>query len=437
MFAGVSKFDRYNNQTHTIKYCMIVFAHKKKVVFLLVFLAVLGLLSSCFGGLSGRNADNFGFDRQYVFQSGFTYSIADDIGQNVDNQLDNLEEENFEQILDELTDEQKNVFGSVDFAQKIKQLISGEGQLDFASVVDFFVLLLLDNLKSILPILASICGIAIASSLLLQFRGKDLNKPLGEIIHFACYAVVVVLVFSSVLQLVQMTSSTLNLLKQQMEIIFPLLLTIMAGLGANTSVGIYQPIVAVLCGGIMQLFLNIVLPLFSLTVVFGVVGNLSSSVKLSKMNDFLKNLFKYIIGFTFTIFSAVLAVSGIMAGSFDGVSIRATKYAIKTYVPFLGGYLSDGFGLIMASSILIKNAIGYSGLIVMLLTIASPLLKIFFFKLGLNLVAGLIEPVADSRVTNFVSQTAKNLSMLSSIILAFAFAYLVCVGLMMCTSNVL
>ena len=109
---------------------------------------------------------------------------------------------------------------------------------------------------------------------------------------------------------------------------------------------------------------------------------------------------------------------------------------MKSYIPILGGYLSDGFSLIMASSVLIKNAIGYSGLIIMFLTIISPILKIIIFKLGLSLVAGIIESVADKRVTDFISSISKSLTMLSSIIIAFSFAYLICTGLLMCSSNV-
>ena len=367
----------------------------------------------------------------------YNLDISDELNDIAKDQLDNLDEENFDDILDSFTKQQQGIFGQVDFTEKIKQLISGEGQVSFGDVISFILSLLVDNLTGIIPMLATICAIAIISNILLQIRGKSLNQPLGDIIHFACYSVIVLLVITSVLQLVQLTSNTLNSLKSQMEIAFPLLLTIMAGLGASTSVGIYQPIVAILCGAMMQLFLKIVLPIFSLSIIFGVIGNMSSSVKLTKMADFFKNLFKYVVGFTFTIFSGALAVSGIMAGSYDGVSIRATKYAIKSYIPIMGGYLSDGFSLIMASSVLIKNAIGYSGLLIMFLTIVSPLLKIFLFKLGLNLVAGIIEPIADNRVTSFISQTAKSLSMLSSVILAFSFAYFVSVGLMMCTSNVL
>lgn len=363
-------------------------------------------------------------------------SIADDLNDTINDELDNLDEENFDKLLDDLSQKQKEVFGEGSFSEKLKQLIGGEGQVDIASIFSLFLSLILDNLASIIPILATICAIAIISSLLLNIRGSSLNKPLGDIIHFACYAVIVVIVGTSVIELITLASKTLSSLKSQMEVAFPLLLTLMAGLGANVSVSIYQPLVAVLCGIMMQLFTSIVLPIFSLSIIFSIIGNLTNSVKMTKMSGFFKSLFKYILGFTFTIFTGFLAVSGIMAGSHDGVSIRATKYAIKSYIPIMGGYLSDGFSLIMASSVLIKNAIGYSGLVILFLTIISPLLKIILYKLGLKLVSGIIEPVADSRVTNFVSSTSKNLDMLSSIIMAFSFAYMICVGLMMCTSNV-
>lgn len=407
-----------------------------KTLYKKIFVIILLMLIFCLPILSNVHSQNI-VNIDNSMHIAVMCDVSNDIDKVVDDQLNGLDEEGFDNILDKLTQEQKDIFGQVNITEKIKDLISGKGLVGLGDVLSFVLSILIDNLKGILPILTTICAIAIVGNILLQIRGKTLDKPLGDIIHFACYTVVVLLVITSVLQLVQLTTSTLNLLKSQMEVVYPLLLTVMAGLGAGASVSIYQPIVAILCGVMMQLFLNIVLPLFALSTIFGVVGNMSSTVKLTKMADFFKNLFKYVIGFTFTIFSAILAVSGIMAGSFDGISIRATKFAIKSYIPFVGGYLTDGFSLIMASSVLIKNAIGYSGLVVMFLTIASPLLKIFLFKLGLNLLAGVIEPVADSRITSFISQTAKNLSMLSSVILAFTFSYLISVGLMMCTANIL
>ncbi len=407
---------------------------KKYIIFGFVFM----LMFSCFFCAKDSIKSNvFALQNTLSTIQTSTYlDISTDLQDQVDEQIKNLNTNQFDEILKDLGEKEKTIFNGESFFEKLQKIISGKEGFGFGEIIKLFLSLFLDNLSGIIPILALICAVAILSSILLQFRGKSMNKPLGDIIHFACYAVVVVLVLTSVFELVKITTNTLNSLKSQMEISFPILLTLMASLGAGSSVAIYQPLLAILCGIMLQIFSVIVLPIFSLTLIFSVIGNLTSSVKFNKLTKFLESTFKYIIGFVFTIFSGFMAISGIVAGSYDGISIRATKFAIKSYVPIMGGYISDGFSLIMASSVLIKNAIGYSGLIILFLTIISPLIKIVLYKLGLSLVAGIIESVADKRVTNFVSSTAKSLTMLSSIILAFSFSYLISVGLLMCTSNV-
>ncbi len=401
---------------------------KKYFVFVLIFVLIL----SCFF------CGNYFKKTDKVFASGVSsyLDISADLENIVDEQIDNLNGDEFDDILNNLGEKEKSVFNGKSFFEKLKDIIAGKDNFDFGNIIHIVLSLFLDNLSGIIPMLAIICAVAIISSILLQFRGKSLNKSLGNIIHFACFSIVAVLVLTAVFELVKITANTLNSLKSQMEISFPIMLTLMASLGAGSSVAIYQPLLAILSGVMAGIFSNIILPIFSLNLIFSVVGNLTETVKLSKISNFLNSLCKYIIGFVFTIFSGFMAVSGIVAGNYDGISIRATKFAIKSYVPIMGGYLSDGFSLIMASSVLIKNVVGYSGLIIMFLTIISPLIKIVLFKLGLSLVSGIIESVADKRITNFVSSTAKSLTMLSSIILAFAFSYLISVGLMMCTTNV-
>ena len=393
------------------------------------------LLAICFAVILSHNYKIIGNKKITCFST-YSLNIIDDLQNEVDTELDNLNTNQLDDLLSNLTEQQKSIFGDVSITEKIKNIINGSERFEIGDFFKVIVSVLFENLSGVIPILASICSIAILGSILVQMRGNKMNKSLADIIHFACYGVIVVLVFGGVVQLVNVASQTLNALKTQMEITFPILLTLMASLGSTTSVAIYQPMIAVLCGIMMQVFLKIVLPIFSLTLVFNVIGNLTSTVKLSKFSGFLSSLFKTIITFAFTIFASFLALSGIVASSADNISIRATKFAIKSYIPLIGGYLSDGFNLIMASSVLIKNAIGYTGIVVIFVTIISPLIKIYLYKLGLSLVAGIIEPVADKRVTEFVSTTSKSMSMLASIILAFSFAYIICVGLIMCSSNV-
>ncbi|MBO7527887.1 MAG: hypothetical protein J6T74_08390, partial [Clostridia bacterium] len=57
------------------------------------------------------------------------------------------------------------------------------------------------------------------------------------------------------------------------------------------------------------------------------------------------------------------------------------------------------------------------------------------FSLLMKLVSAILEPIADSRVTSFVSDVAKTISTLIAIILGVAFMYLIVVGLIMCLLN--
>ena len=86
----------------------------------------------------------------------------------------------------------------------------------------------------------------------------------------------------------------------------------------------------------------------------------------------------------------------------DTLSLRAARYVIGSYVPIVGGYISQGFDLVTASVLLIKNALGIGGVLAVLAVVLSPLLKLMALTLGLKLVAGIIEPVGDKRMASFV-----------------------------------
>ena len=170
--------------------------------------------------------------------------------------------------------------------------------------------------------------------------------------------------------------------------------------------------------------------------IFGIISNLSDSIKLDKFNSFINGLFKWCVGLVFTLFFAMFAIQGISAGKFDSLSIRTTKYTIKSYIPIMGGYLSDGMDLILASTILIKNSVGLVGLLMIISLILSPLLEIVIFSLVMKLISAILQPMGNTKTSNFLSATSKTITMLSTCIIAISFMFLVSIGLVMTTSNV-
>lgn len=362
-------------------------------------------------------------------------SAETDITNEVDKTLENIDFSGFDEIIKNMTNQDKSIFSNGSFLEKVKDLISGKTSINFSSIASAFFSILSNEILAIIPLLCTIIALGVLSSITNQANfSKD--KTVAEIVHFVCYAVIIMVVFNAVTGLVKVTYNTLNSLKGQMEIGFPILLTLLTSVGSVVSVSVYQPLVAILSGSLMTIFVNFIMPLFVFCLVFTVVGNLSSNVKLNKFSGLFQSIFKWTIGLVFTLFSAFLTIQGITAGSYDGLSIRTTKYAMKSYIPFVGGYLADGLNLILTSSVLVKNAVGMAGLFLLFSTIISPILKILLLKLVLSLSAGILEPICDKRVVDFLSGISKCLSMLIATICVAGFAYLITIGLIMCTSNV-
>ena len=294
-----------------------------------------------------------------------------------------------------------------------------------------------DNLLKFVPLLALIVVVSILCSFVGQLSPTGKTSSINKVVYFACFGIIIVLLSTTLKDVITNSSNTILSIQKQMEVIFPILLVMLTSVGGVSTSATMQPMVGILSSGVIYLFNAFVLPIFVFSVIFTIVGNLSNEVKLDKFNKFFSSLFKWVIGGIFTIFLAIIAIKGLTASSIDGISIKTAKFALKTYIPILGGYLSDGFNLILASSMLIKNAVGGVGLLLFLLTIIAPIVNLVVLSLGLKLVAAIVEPISDNKIPNFIYSVANLLTMLIVCLIAVAFMYLIVVGLFMLSGNIL
>ena len=370
-------------------------------------------------------------------QSAYSQSesdIEENLNEETESQLDDLDFSSLDEILKNLSSSQLSIFGEKSFIEKVRALLSGEYQ-DGTGLWQAIINVFLESLLSLMPIVALIVGISVLASMIQGLKPTG-GKSIGNLIHFVTYGVIVVVVLTIVVRMVSLTTNTITNLKSQMDCIFPILLTLLTAIGGEVSVAVYQPAMALLSSVILNFFTYILMPLFVFSVVINVISNLSNTVKLDKLASCFNSTFKWIIGFVFTIFTAFLSIQGITAGAVDGISIRTAKFAIRSYVPILGSYLSDGMGLILTSSNLIKNTVGGAGLFLLLATVLSPLIELVLFMLVLKFASGIIEPLGNKQVANFISSLSKSMVLLVVIIIGVSFVYFIMLGLVMCSANI-
>lgn len=352
-------------------------------------------------------------------------------------------------IQQDLSDQVNEGLGNLDFSQ-VEQVTSGyidnivdkvraiiNGDFDNAeSFLQMVLSLLGDSLSQLLPQLVSLFVVLVLVGLVRNTSGGFISQSTDNVVSFVGRTVVVLTLVSLFVDVFHQVDSVIAQLSLLAEVSMPILLTLVIANGSANLSAICQPSMVMFSGVIINVVQNVLLPLTLSATAFAFVSNLSQNVKVTKMSKFLNNMASCILGIMFTIFSAFTSVQGIVGASMDGVSYRMAKFTAKNYIPILGGYLSEGFDIVVASTTLIKNSFGVVLLLVLALMVIKPLLIILALNVGLQGVSALSEPISSDNCSSMFSGMCKSLTFLCALLIAVAFMFAILVIVAITCANV-
>ncbi len=351
--------------------------------------------------------------------------VTDDLTDNVSEGLENID-------FSEMDGVAQDFFGSV--ADKVQSIINGE--FDSAeSFWELFLSLFAEGLKNLMPQLASIFVVLVILGLIRKTNGGIISESTDSVISFVGVTVILLSVIYMIVDLYGEVYSLVAKIGTLAEVSMPILLTLLVANGGNMASSVCQPSMVMFATGVIEIVRCAVLPLSIFALVFSVVSNISSNVKVSKASSFFNNTASWILGILFMLFSAFTTVQGISASTIDGISFRAAKFATKSYIPILGGYLADGFDIVVASTSLIKNAFGAVTLLILLFIVLKPLVTVLCVNLGLQAIVALSEPIVDERYTKILGGMSKSLTFLSVLVLAVSFMFAILILVAICSAN--
>ncbi|MCM1533999.1 MAG: stage III sporulation protein AE [Corallococcus sp.] len=339
-------------------------------------------------------------------------------------------------VLENLQDEVTNGLNNLDFSEvdKIGEDLVGDTADKVASIIDgdfdnsetfiqFLFAMFNDGLRDIIPELSAIFAVMVILGIARNTSGGIISQSTNDVVSFVGITVVLLSVLSMVVDAYRQVNEMLSKVAVLSEAAAPILLTLLIANGANAVSSVCQPSMVMFSSVVIKAVQTVVMPVSVFALVFAIVGNISSNVKINKMSSFMRSSSSWLLGVLFMVYSAFTSVQGISAGALDGVSYRAAKFATKSYIPILGGYLAEGFDVVVAGTSLIKNAFGAVSLLILLFLIAKPLVSVLCINLGLQAVSALSEPVVDGKYIKMLGDVGKTLTFLAVMILAVAFMF--------------
>ena len=393
------------------------FNNRKKFLLIIVLL-ILALLST------------FKFDT-FVSASNSSDNLSD-LSAGVMGVLDGVNLDEMQNLVDELGN---NSIFNVSVRERIESILKGEYSTNYSSMLSAFLGVVFGNIKSVLPFIFTLVAIGLLSNVVGNLKSN--TSGVENTTNFIFLSVAILVVLISFKGILGTTNKTLNSILTQMQIVFPILITLLGTIGSVSSISIYNPLVAILSTLVSVVFDKFLYPLFIIIFVLTILGNLTDTIKFDKLNGFLMSTFKWSTGIIFTLFTGFLSIQGITAGKFDSVSIKATKFAMKSYIPIIGSYVSDGMDFFVLGATLVKNSIGLVGVLILIISILSPIIMVIVYKLALQLSSGILQITGNSKICKFLGDCNKILILPIVLIIGVSFMYIITISLIMCTANIL
>ncbi len=309
--------------------------------------------------------------------------------------------------------------------------------IDYASFGERLVGVLFAKVTELIPAFACIAAITLLSGLISSLKSGTIGNASGEMIFLITYAAALIPLLGVLTEAFRVSMRSMSEMRTQMQIVYPLMLTLMSASGSSVSAAVCRPAVAFFSTGIVSVIERVVLPVTVAIVLFTMAGRLTNELKIGKFTAFFKSINKWIIGVCVSAFGIFFTLQGITTATYDGVIRRATKYAIGNGIPIVGGFLSGGFDLAVAGGVLIKNSLGSMSIFLLISVLFEPIVLLIAVNLMLRLTSAITQPFGDSRISDFLGETAENLHYCTASLLFTAFLYFLSIMIMIFSTEAL
>ncbi len=161
------------------------------------------------------------------------------------------------------------------------------------------------------------------------------------------------------------------------------------------------------------------------------VSSLFAEVRLEGFIRALQRAVNWLLGISMTLFSALLTLSGAVSSATDSVAMRTTKFMTASFVPVVGGAVSEALSSVLTCVGVLRATVGAYGVIAMAVTLLPALVQLLMWKLMLLLTAAAADVFGVDGVSRLLNGVGSVVGILIAVVVSVMVVFLVSIGIMM------
>lgn len=321
-----------------------------------------------------------------------------------------------DELEDELSDDTRALMERLGIKKIDAQSLISLSPSDFFNLVFELVK---DAIRTPVRTFLAVMGVAVLCALLSSMKQTLGGKSMDTVFNIVSVAAIASAIIAPVMDCITKTAAAIEEFSLFMLSLVPVLSSVMVVSGRPLTATGYQTMVFVAAQFVSRISSEALVPLLGIYMALCLTGAVSR-VDVTSLASAVKSVVNWCLGLMMTLFVGLLSIQSLVASSMDELSMKTAKFLIGSFVPVVGGALSDALTTAQGCMGLVKTAVGVYGILAAALTFLPVLLSAAAWRLTVGASAAVCDMLGIKPISKVLGAAGTVLGILISITLCFA-----------------
>ncbi len=262
-----------------------------------------------------------------------------------------------------------------------------------------------------------------------------LNKhQVADLSYYFMYLLSVTVLLRCFMYVSDIAGKALENIVLFMQMVVPAYLLSVGVATGVTTVGAYSQLLILIIYGVQQILGRGVFRLISGYMVLTLLNGIWIEERLAMLAELIKKVVLFVLKAALWVVTGISIFQSIITPVIDSVKTGVWQKVIST-IPGVGNVSEGVLGMVLGSTVVIKNSIGLVLLILLIILCVTPLLQIFTMAWVLRLVAAVLGIISDKRLVTCTHQMGEGCMLLLRTVATAMTLFLVVLSVLAMATN--
>lgn len=205
----------------------------------------------------------------------------------------------------------------------------------------------------------------------------------------------------------------------------PILTGLLVSSGSEVTGGSYYSAMMTAGNAVSLVSSKLLVPLMNVFLAISVTSSLSPKMKLGSLCEAVYKIAKWLLTLVTSIFITVMSLNTIITSSMDNVTKKALKFSVSSFVPVVGGVLSEALTNFSGSLELLRSGAGVFVIIASAMIILPVLIECILWRMSLFIMTSVSEISGVTQMTGIFKSISKAVGMLTAMLFSVLTVFII------------